>query len=75
MTETLRIERVIELVIDAFKNKKELSAEALRAQVSKKLDGNLREGDFRAAISQLIDSGEIQIRSDGKIVKNATAVA
>jgi hypothetical protein len=68
MGEMLRIERVMDLVLECLtKAKSALTMDQLERRVSRRLKGEpLREGDFRAAVSQLMDGGRVHSTADGK---------
>jgi hypothetical protein len=76
MAETLRIERVTDAILGVMKghSRKAWKVTELQDRVYTKVS-NLREGDFRAAIWQLIDAGEIRVTEDHRLIKVAAALA
>jgi|GEM_PF-5525359 len=72
MTETLRIESVIDAVQAIIKQSNgSISQRDLVAKVQRKLPGNVRIGDVRAAIWQLVDGGQAEFTVERKIKKRS----
>lgn len=70
MTETIRIENVIAATAAAVlkAGRSGIPRAELQKLVAQRVDG-LREGDFRAAVSQLVDANRVHITTDRKVVR------
>lgn len=68
MTESLRIEQVISATRSAIENASSpITWPQLERRVDQRLKGSLREGDFRAAVWQLVDGGVARFTTDRKV--------
>lgn len=64
MTETLRVEKIID-ILKSLKVIKPITWEALRVRVSGKMGNNyLRENEFRSAVWLLADAGHLKFVED-----------
>lgn len=68
MTETLRIEQVVSATRSEIEDTSSpITWPQLERRVGQRLKVKLREGDFRAAVWQLIDGGVARFTTDRKV--------